>query len=527
MIRICLLLLLCVVSLRASAEISTDTINNTDLSGAYALRTASGSPKVFMRDALGTAISITASPYGASATNADNTSAIQSAINAAVAAGVPLRIPAAATCYKYTAPLTITGNLTIVGDSLTQNWTDGTHTGINVPLGTPPMSGSVLCPTANGSDAIDISGKSLQVNISDVGILFQTTLGQNNTTTGDGIHYVPAQDLQGLSGSIWRNVVVYGHDGNHYAYNLTNFIYDHFTNVFAFGGGGFQLQGNSTGADFGNSVFDHAYTQVVVGGTAYGFNLTSNQSSRLNLLTFIRPQSIIDNILGVTPVGNPPTGSQLIFYEDPNLTAVRLIAPDLETNVSGTTVQLASPAKHNGFDWDGAFFTEAATLQAPSWGANGILFGPNTVNITDSTSSGTVAIESLAAFPGYTQNAASATTYSNLSTLYLGKPIAGTNVTATRNLSLYTDGAVFVNSSITTSGVFVTGNSNLNTNATTSTTNIGTGTTSGTVTIGGASNTLNLNAATLQSGGVAAVSCGAGTVNLTTFVVTNGIVTHC
>lgn len=38
--------------------------------------------------------------------------------------------------------------------------------------------------------------------------------------------------------------------------------------------------------------------------------------------------------------------------------------------------------------------------------------------------------------------------------------------------------------------------------------------------------TLNLNAA-LKSQGVAAVSCAAGTVNLSTLVVTNGIVTHC
>lgn len=254
MIRICLLLLLTVISLRASAEISTDTMNNTDVSGAYVLRAPSGTPKLYLRDVPDTSISITASPYGASATAADNQGAIQAAINAAVAAGVPLRIPAASTCYKYTAPLTISGNLTIIGDSLTENWSNGSQTGINVPLGTPQLVGSVLCPTANGSDAIDISGKSLTVNISNVGILFQTTLGQNSTTTGDGINYVPAQNVQGLSGSLWNNVVVYGHDGNHYAYNLTNFIYDHFTNVFAFGGGGFQLQGNSTAGDFGNKI---------------------------------------------------------------------------------------------------------------------------------------------------------------------------------------------------------------------------------------------------------------------------------
>ena len=37
----------------------------------------------------------------------------------------------------------------------------------------------------------------------------------------------------------------------------------------------------------------------------------------------------------------------------------------------------------------------------------------------------------------------------------------------------------------------------------------------------------NITANSYKSGATAGVSCGAGTVNLTTFVVTNGIVTHC
>jgi len=513
-IRICLLLLLCVVSLRASAEISTDTINNTDLSGAYALRTPSGSPKVFMRDALGTAISITASPYGASATLADNQGAIQSAINAAVAAGVPLRIPAASTCYKYTAPLTISGNLTIVGDNVTENWGGG----INVPLGSPQLAGSVLCPASNGSDAIDITGSSKEVNIFNVGILFQTPL----SGTGDCINYVPAQNVQGLSGSRWENVKCYGHDGNHYAWNLTNFIYDTFDHVFAYGGGVALLQGNSTGGNYGNSVFDHLYGQTIVGGTSDGLHISANTTQRLNLLTFIRPQVITDNVSGVS-LSNPPTSAQYIAFGDDFIKNVRMIGTDFETNVS-SPIQLPKTVFGNDWDWS-SMFTTAATIGASSWGANGLFQGPVTHTVQDVTSSGTVANETLYAYPGWTMTAANATTYSFLSTLYLGKPTVSTNVTASRNLSLYTDGAIYVNNTATMLGMFDTGNTQINKTAGTATTEIGNGTTSGTVSIGGASNIVNITAGTLQANGTAGVTCS-GTPT-SSFATVNGIVTHC
>lgn len=336
MIRICLLLLLCVVSLRASAEISTDSMNNTDASGAYVLTVPSSPTKRYLRDVPSTAVSITASPYGANVANADNAANIQAAINAAVAANVPLLIPAATSCYKYTPPLTISGNLRVMGDWVAENWGTANNS-INVPTGSPALLGSVLCPSSNGSDAIDISGVALTVNFTNIGIMWQSAGAYNNT--GDGINYTPATIAggwkQGLSGALWENVKVWGHDGNHYAVNLTNPIYNTMIDVFGYGGGGLNMQGGATSLDYGNTVLVHPYFQTYVGGSSHCINLTANRTTALNLLTFVRPQCIVEPINSLSPAPpSAPTNAQDVFNQDTNTRSVTMVAPDFEASGS-------------------------------------------------------------------------------------------------------------------------------------------------------------------------------------------------
>lgn len=432
--------------------------------------------------------------YGASPSASDNATALQNAINAAVTNNQALYIPSASSCYKYTAPLTISGNLSIYGDWGAANWNGN----VNVPTGTPPLVGSVLCPTANGSDAIDISGTSLEVNISNIGILFQTTFGQSSTTTGDGFHYIPTGTNQGLSGATWNNVWVYGHDGNHYAFNFQNPIQGSFTQLSGVGGGLLKLFGNSSSANFGNLTFTQLYGQTVVGGSANCVNLSANASQRLNLITFIRPQCIVNNVSGVSPAGNLPTSAQLIWSEDTNIQGIRKIAPDWETNVS-STLTLGSPAVGNDNDWAGGF-TTAATINAPSWTINGVQFSPRSFTFNDSTSTGTVPVETMYSLTANHLTASSATTYTIATTLYVPPPVCSTNATCPTTDSIYATGQIQTTSSVTTgNGLFVTGNTQINTNGSTHTTEIGDGTTSGAVTIGGTSNTTNLNSATITA----------------------------
>jgi hypothetical protein len=282
----------------------------------------------------GFGINVKQAPYNAVGDGvADDTDALQAAIDAAIAAGDFLFIPAGQ--YNYTAPLTISGNLSIMGAWVANNWGTGIDgVGINVPLGTPVVVGSVLYPTSNGSNAITITGGATCVHIRNLGISFQTPL----VGTGHAIYYVPVADTQGLSGSIWENVTVWGHDGNHYAFKLTNPIYSTFINCYGFGGGLFSLAGNSNNNwHYGNSVFINAYGQTILGGTANGIDLAANTGATLNLLTWIRPQIILNNDAAFTPPLNPPTNAQYMWRMDADVVWTTLIAPDLETNVSGAT----------------------------------------------------------------------------------------------------------------------------------------------------------------------------------------------
>jgi hypothetical protein len=196
-------------------------------------------------------------------------------------------------------------------------------------------------------------------------------------------------------------------------------------------------------------------------------------------------------------------------------------------NVTGRAATLDT-GHQNNYNLNAAYLD--VIVQAPAWTTNGIeKSAGNPLTATDLTSSGTVAIQALNAMPAGVFNATSATTYTHLANTYFPvPPTQGTNVSATQAHSIYAAGEIYTASDISTqTGAFLKGTLNLNKSAGTAVTEIGDGTTSGTVTIGGASNTTNLASATLQSGGVAAVSCSAGTVSLTTLVVTNGIVTHC
>ena len=304
---------------------------------------------------------------------------------------------------------------------------------------------------------------------------------------------------------MWNNVVVYGHDGNHYAYNFQNMIYGTFNQIIGYGGGLLNLYANIASPGYGNLTFVELYGQDVVGGTANCVNLGSNGNQHIALLTFIRPQCIVDSIPGTSPAGNPPTSAQSIWSEDATIYNRRMVGPDLETNVSSGLVLNTGPGDDS--DW-WSMFTDAGFINAPAWGANGIMFAPPTRNFNDTTSSGAAGVTALFGMPGTHISASASTTYSVLSTLYVAPPIESTNVSATRLDAIYATGEIFSSSDIAGNGLFISGtssligNSAINKNSAANTTEIGDGTTSGAVTIGGASNFTNLGGTVLAIGAV-------------------------
>jgi hypothetical protein len=258
-----------------------------------------------------------------------NTTALTNAIAVAVALAVPLFIPVGR--YNYTAPLTITTNLRIEGAWVALNWGTGDDgVGINIPEGSPEITGSVLCPSSNGSNAINITGQAKTIHLSNFGISFQTEF----TGTGHGINCALGDSNQGVSGSVWDTLVVWGHDGDHYAYRVENPIYCTFAHCQGYGGGLFHMFGTSATWHYGNTTMLHPHGHVIAGGTAHGISLQASTGAALNLLTIIRPQIITTNEYDYGQT--LPTGAQKMFAMESNVNYLTLIAPNWETTVSST-----------------------------------------------------------------------------------------------------------------------------------------------------------------------------------------------
>jgi len=153
--------------------------------------------------------------------------------------------------------------------------------------------------------------------------------------------------------------------------------------------------------------------------------------------------------------------------------------------------------------------TNAGGISASSWTTAGLALSGTAATLTDSTASGTVAIEAAAALPVYTIAATtSGVTITSLVGLYLPTPVAGTHVTGTNVYSLYTTGQALIGGKITGSaGATLTGALTLN-NSGSSATNIGTASYTGTITIGNSSTT----GATVLAGLASSSAAQTGTV---------------
>ncbi len=160
------------------------------------------------------------------------------------------------------------------------------------------------------------------------------------------------------------------------------------------------------------------------------------------------------------------------------------------------------------------------TLLAPSWTTAGIaITGTGGQTFIDTTTSGTIGAETINSFPSQTVQCVSACTISNLETLRLGTPVAGSNVTATNKWSLTAIAGIQGNGGLTVNGGAVNLNSSSNFAV-----NVATGSSTGTVTIGNSSNPgktvlagistgTNADFACLSSGGVVLLQSSACTIS--------------
>jgi hypothetical protein len=270
----------------------------------------------------------------------DDTTAMQACITAALAVNGTVKL--SPVTYKITSALEITGSMAIEGSGMfPQNGPIASLQSINMPIVSPYLKGSVILQSGAAQNGITISGTGLGVNLRDFGIRFADAIKFTNTGHGvfsEGSDYAGMKD-SGIMSSMWSNVAVYGHDGNHYAFHFTNPICCTFNHLTGWGGGGIRLESNQVQTYYGNLVFEHPYFATCVSGSAHGYHLKhTGASNGFNLVTFIRPQVNVAD----TGVATAPTNAQNTFKIDAfpvgqSDTNINLFAPDFETDCGATT----------------------------------------------------------------------------------------------------------------------------------------------------------------------------------------------
>jgi hypothetical protein len=177
-----------------------------------------------------------------------------------------------------------------------------------------PLQGVVIVQVTTGADVLQPNGIGIQQNLRNIGLSFAPAIMYQNT--GHGINTIipvttsPYQDA-GQYGSIWENVKVWGHDGNHYALQWVNPVYVHFRNFRGYGGGGIHTVLNIN-QGFGNYQWDDVYVLEFLGGSAHVSHF-DNQNGPGALFCHYNRIQLAQIALGASqPAGTTaPTSAQL------------------------------------------------------------------------------------------------------------------------------------------------------------------------------------------------------------------------
>lgn len=246
------------------------------------------------------------------------------------------------TPYARDTPLVISKHLTLAGaGAASVGFGSGGR-----PTGAPWLRGSVILQTGAGKDAIQLTGTKTKVDLRDFGIVFDSSIFFSNT--GHGINTLPGEVFGaghqiGLMDSLWENLFVFGHDGNHYARHIVNAILNTYVNIRSYGGGVVRFVQDSDVIVSGNTVDINTYGVVMAGGTAHGYAFNqfaaSGGQGALNLFTFVRPQADFVDQSADVAIGNPtaPTAAQYMWQAQDGsyeVTACGISDPDLEADDS-------------------------------------------------------------------------------------------------------------------------------------------------------------------------------------------------
>ncbi len=282
-----------------------------------------------------TYVNATTITLGVTATNAvssgylsigtDNTTAIQNAITQAQTNNGSVYIP---TGFYTITGLTNSAPVTIFGDGVTTT-PDGSGETTTVA---PYLLGSVLWMAKPSTDALNLALAQQGTSLRDIGIVFAPAMAFY--ATGDGFDASVTGDAFGIHNTKWRDLKVWGTDGNHYAYDLTNSVLVDLDSLNSYGGGGLRMSSTSGAACCsGNSTITGFYAANYAGGASDGINITSAGSNAENLITMVRPE--VNTLASSAAVGfawvpSNNTSTRLGYDIPSNINDVVIIGPDQE-----------------------------------------------------------------------------------------------------------------------------------------------------------------------------------------------------
>lgn len=273
--------------------------------------------------------------------------------------------------YVYEGDLDIGKSLTITGTGIGTVGEGVTGQG-NGPLAAPWLRGTVLQPVTPGQNGIKLTGVGSNVHLRDFGIVFDDAIAFLNTGHGilaEAPVWGAGGHDTGLMNPLWENLMVWGQDGNHYAYRILNSLNGTFRHLRAFGGGGIQVECDSFRTLTGNMVLDHPYVWAFAGGSAHGYSWKArNAGGSLGMLGHvhvIRPQCNFDDVPAPLAARGIPAGTtaQYLWHRDDNgagggrIMNFNVRQPDLENQQPGVShlVDFGSGQDNIYVDVGGAF----------------------------------------------------------------------------------------------------------------------------------------------------------------------------
>lgn len=293
------------------------------------------------------------------------TTAIQNAITSAISANKGIDF--GADQWPIDAPLVIGGNLPLRAVGAAEVWsTVGNSAQTVLPGASPWVEGGGLIQEASGADILQYTAAGTTAHLRDLLLVFGGSSAFNNTghaVNGNPPAITGGQD-NGLTTCRWDNVVVFGHDGNHYAFYTVNLNYCTATALRSYGGGGWYQGVNANAQHYGNSVISAPYFVTLANGSADCYHLVANTGSAVNLTTFGRPQAQVFSAVG-HPLGTafgiasgPTLANQYAFRDLGPSSDNLLVAPDLEP--PGATTLLSAGTTVIGPEYSSRSITNTA-----------------------------------------------------------------------------------------------------------------------------------------------------------------------